>query len=371
MRLRWLISLGLLVSCAAPAATTPSPSASPIDTLAPAPTPTAAPQSPSPPPTTTPRPGLITRNGAGPIVIRAETDVAPIRTVPSFGFISDGSRLTYWTESAGAAELHVLDLGGSDRIVATFQSRRPGGIAWSTDGTGLLVSVDDSGDPRFQIARVLMAVDIASGASREVYRGIGPSGASVMPLVWRRTPELFAAYETGPGGYSFGYTVIRAGQPPVRTEPDGQVVGMAASSDGAFVSGSWLDGAGTVKVWPVDDFSKKTELRVAADERLGPQYWWPERREIAFLVGRYVDGSWRDRRIERWDPASGARVVLKRLEDGVPQMGAFLLRADGSGVLVQGQAPTFAWQVTDLRTGVTTAIPQLQGESILRTVLIR
>jgi hypothetical protein len=217
-----------------------------------------------------------------------------------------------------------------------------------------------------------MAVDIASGASREVYRGIGPSGASVVPLVWRRVPEIFAAYETGPGGFSFGYTVIRPGQPPVRTEPDGRVVGMAASSDGVLVSGTWLDeGLGTIKVWPVDDFSKKTDLRLATDERLAQQYWWPESREIAFAVGRYIDGSWRDRRIERWDPATGARTVLKRLIDGVPQLGAFLVRADGSGLLIQGQAPAFAWEVTDLRSGVTTVVPQLQGENILRTVMIR
>lgn len=195
--------------------------------------------------------------------------------MPSFGFSPDGSRLTYWTASAGAAELHVLEFGGSDRVIATFPGRRSGGIAWSTDGTGLLVSVADCGDPRFLIPRVLMAVDLATCTSREVYRGIGPSGASVVPLVWRRTPEIFAAYETGPGGFSFGYTVIRPGQPPVRTEPDGRVIGMAASSDGTFVSGNWLDeGMGTIKVWSVDDFSKKTELRLAADERLGQQYWW-------------------------------------------------------------------------------------------------
>jgi hypothetical protein len=362
----------LAASCTAPAATTSSPTTSPILTVAPTTAPQTATPTATPSPTAVPRPGLITRNGSGPIVVRTEADVTPVRTVPSFGFTSNGSRLTYWTESAGAAELHILEVGGNDRIVATFPARRPGGAAWSTDGTGLLVSVDDSGDPRFLIPRVLMAVDIASGGSREVYRGIGPSGASVVPLVWRRAPEIFAAYETGPGGFSFGYTVIRPGQPPVRTEPDGRVVGMAASIDGALVSGTWLDeGPGTIKVWPVDDFSKKTALTLAADERSAQQYWWPEGHEIAFAVGRYIDGSWRDRRIERWDPATDARAVLKRLADGVPQLGAFLVRADGTGVLTQGQAPAFAWEVTDLRTGVTMPIPQLQGENILRTVVIR
>lgn len=63
------------------------------------------------------------------------------------------------------------------------------------------------------------------------------------------------------------------------------------------------------------------------------------------------------------DPASGARSVLKRLGDGVPQLGAFLIRADGSGVLTQGQAPTFAWEVTDLRSGALAAVPQMPGET--------
>lgn len=78
---------------------------------------------------------------------------------------------------------------------------------------------------------------------------------------------------------------------------------------------------------------------------------------------------WRDRRIERWDPASGARTVLKSLGDGVPQLGRFLIRADGTGLLVQD--PAGAWEVTDLRTGTKATVPQLPGETILQTVLLR
>ncbi|MEP6694040.1 MAG: hypothetical protein ABJB39_05305 [Chloroflexota bacterium] len=301
--------------------------------------------------------------------MRTETDTTPVRTAPSFQFASDGSRVTYWTESAGSAELHVLEIGGADRIVATFPDRRPGGIAWSADGTGLLVSLADPGDPRFLIARIVMAVDIASGTSREVYLGTGPSGASVMPLVWQSSPEMFAAFETGPGGYSFGYTVIRPGQTPVRTEPDSDVLGMAASRDGALVLGQWSRETGVLKVWPVDDFSKKTELKLAAGEYLGQPRWWPDRNEIAFSAGRLADGVWRDVRIERWDPATGGRTVLKRLPDG-SQL-SYLIRADGSGVLTQGPFPPGAWEVTDLRTGTTTPVPQKPGENILRTILLR
>src|SRR5688572_5868102 len=247
----------------------------------------------TPPPAAGGAYGLISRQGTDfgtPMVIRTESNATPIRTVQTLGLVSDGSRVAYWSENTGGTELHTLELGsGNDRLIAKFAERRGIGIVWSTDGTGLLVSLDEARHPQFFIARVLVAVEISSGATREVYRGIGPSGASVIPLVWRRSPEIFAAYETGPGGFHFGYTVIRPGQPPVRTDPDDQVTGMSASSDGAFVTGQWL-GEQTdrvLKVWPVDDFSKKAELRLASPEVFNSSAsWWPDRHEVVFVVSR-------------------------------------------------------------------------------------
>lgn len=363
--LRALVACGFLVaSCVTPTVATPSPTASVPVTVVPA---TLLPTA-TPPPGAVVRPGLITRDGATPWVVRTETDVTPIRTLPDSGWVisADGARMTHWTESAAGAELHITQFGGSERIVATFAGRRPGGVVWSVDGTGLLVALAEPPDTR---TRVLMAVEISTGAAREVYRGIGPSGASVVPLVWRRSPDVFAAYETGPGGYNFGYTVIRPGQAPVRTEPDREVTGMTASSDGSLVLGSWVFD-NVIKVWPLDDFAKKTELRPAASEQLATPRWWPDRLEVAFAAGRLADGAWRDIRVERWDPVSGARSVLKRLPDA-GSLGGFLVRADGSGLLTMGAYPPGAWEVTDLRSGTTTAIPQRPGENILRTVLIR
>ena len=354
----------------APALATTTPTAAAITT---SPSAAVVPSTTAPSSPAAARPGLITRNGGEPIVVRTESDATPIRTVPSFLISSDGSRVTYWTESAAGAELHVLAFGGSDRVVATFAALRPGGIAWSTDETGLLVSLAEPNNPTFPYARIVMAVDIASGASREIYRGTGPSGAGVVPLVWRRSPETFAAYETGEGGYSFGYTVVVPGKAPVRTDPNsaelGTVVGMAASSDGALVLGAWIQEPALLKVWPVEDFSKKTELSLAAGETMSQPRWWPGRNEVVFLAGRIADGTAHDRRIERWDPVTGTRTVLLRLPDAV-QLGTYLTRADGSGLLTQGPYPPGAWQVTDLRTGATAAIPQLPGENILRTVIV-
>ena len=347
----------------------------PLSTATPSPTPsTTSPSATIASSTTAPssassRSGLISRNGDGPIVVRTESDPAPVRTVPSFLISSDGLRVPYWTEGPSGAELHVIELGGNDRVIKTFAALRPGGIAWSTDETGLLVSLAEPNNPTFPLARIVMAVDIASGASREIYRGTGPSGAGIVPLVWRRNPEVFAAYETGPGGFTFGYTVVRPGEAPVRTEPDAEVIGMAASTDGALIFGQWIRESGLVKVWPVEDFSKKTELVLAAGETMSQPRWWPGRNEIAFLAGRVADGTAHDRRIERWDPVTGMRTVLLRLPDAA-QLGAYLIRADGSGVLTLGPYPPGAWQVTDLQTGATATIPQLPGENILRTVLL-
>jgi hypothetical protein len=367
-------------------------------TLAPSPTPSAAiltgPGVSSPPGTSASRPtvvasstlppaaaaayGLISRQGTdpqSPMIIRTESDATPLRSVPSFGLVPDGSRVAYWLENAGGTELHTLELGGgNDRIIAKFPERRGIGIAWSTDGTGVLVSLDEARHPQFFIARVLVAVDIASGTTREVYRGIGPSGASVIPLVWRRSPEIFAAYETGPGGYHFGYTVIRPGQAPMRTDPDGQVIDMSASSDGAFISGQWLGAPGerALKVWPVDNFSDKSELKLAAPELVNSlARWWPGRHEVVFVAGRLADGVWSNTRIERWDPATDARAVLKRFPDGAT-VGPYFIRADGSGLVTRvSQGRLSAWEVTDLRSGSTNTIPQLQDEAILESVLLR
>lgn len=322
--------------------------------------------------------GLISRQGTDPrtpMTIRTESDATPIRTVPSFGLVSDGSRVAYWLENADGTELHTLELGsGNDRLITKFAERRGIGIVWSTDGAGLLVSLDEARHPQFFIARVLVAVEISSGQTREVYRGIGPSGASVIPLVWRRSPEIFAAYETGPGGFNFGYTVIRPGQAPVRTDPDGEMTNMSASSDGAVISGQWQGAPGerALRVWPVHDFSKKSELKLVAPELVNSvARWWPGLHEVVFASGRLVDGAWSNTRIERWDPASGARTILKRFPDGATG-GSYFIRPDGSGLVIQTvRGRLSAWEVTDMRSGSTTAIPLLPDEAILGSVLLR
>ena len=343
-------------SPAAPTSTTPPPSASVA-------TPTSAPTA-APTFRAGTRPALVTRRGQD-TILRTESDVAPLRTLPGGVFSADSARIAYWTDSGGTASLHVLELPNNDTVVSTFPNLRGGGIAWSVDGSGLLVSLAEP-DPQFFIPRIVMAVEIGPRKAREVYRGIGPSGASVMPLIWRGPPELFVMYETGPGGFHFGYTVVRSGSPPVRTEPDGRVTGMQASNDGTLVQGYWLDEK-AVRIWQAENFSRKTaELTIAPDILSQPR-WWPGRREVVYARGLQDGGSFKDQRIERWDPATSARSTVLTLPTSA-QLFAYFVRSDGSGVLTQTGAGT--WEVTDLRTNAKSPVPLQQGEVILSTVLV-
>lgn len=146
------------------------------------------------------RPALVTRRGTE-TILRTESDVAPLRTLPGGVFSADSARIAYWTESAGTAALHVLELPSNDTMVSSFPNLRGGGIAWSVDGSGLLVSLAEP-DPQFFIPRIVMAVEVGPRKAREVYRGIGPSGASVMPLVWRGPPELFVITRPDPEAFT-------------------------------------------------------------------------------------------------------------------------------------------------------------------------
>jgi len=299
------------------------------------------------------------------VVLRAESDPAAIRTLPGGVFSADSARIAYWTDNGGAASLHVLEFPSNDVVVSSFPNLRGGGIAWSVDGSGLLVSLAEP-DPQFFIPRIVMAVELGPRKAREVYRGIGPSGASVMPLIWRGPPELFVMYETGPGGFRFGYTVVRPGSPPVRTEPDGRVSGMQASSNGTLVQGYWLDEK-AIRIWQAEELSRKTaELTIAPDTMSQPR-WWPGRREVVYARGLQDGGSFKVQRIERWDPATAARSTVLTMPTS-PQLTAYFLRADGSGVLTQTGIGT--WEVTDLRTNAKSPVPLQPGEVILSTVMV-
>jgi hypothetical protein len=251
--------------------------------------------------------------------------------------------------------------------VARFPNLRPGGIAWAAGDGGLLVSLAEPRTDQFVIPRIAVAVDLATGQTREIHRGTGPSGASVMPLAWRPVPETFAVFETGPGGQHFGYTVIRPGAPTMKWEPDGSVIGMAASSDGAQVLGFWLE-PNAVRVWPIENFASFTEFKVTTPERITVPRWWPELREVVYARGAHDGATYRDSRIERWNPSTGGLTVVRAVGTSTT-LGGYHVRADGSGIVVQ--RPDGAWEITTVPSGQTTAVPVVPSEQILYSVTVR
>jgi hypothetical protein len=334
----------------APAAGSPSPTgpATPIPTLA---LPTGI---------TGGRHGLITRRGER-LVVRLEAEAAALLVLPQSVVAHRLGRIAYWKDANGTAELHVVEVPGTDRVVASFRERRGAGIAWAADGSGLVVSLAEPG-ARSGIARSLHTIELARGTTAEVYRATGPSGASVMPLVWRPDLGLIAAYETGPGGFHFGYTVIRQGSPPIRTDPSGRVIGMQASPDGSLVVATWIDD-GAIQVWRTDDFAQRTELRIQGADLSQPQ--WSPGGDVAYAI--LTSGtSARAPRVEKWAPLSGARSTLTEFGQGAPA--SFFLRADGSGLV--SQLANGAWQVTDLASSRSMVLQLEPGETVLATILV-
>ena len=111
----------------------------------------------------------------------------------------------------------------------------------------------------------------------------------LIPLGWQRSSDLAAAFETGPGGYNFGYTVVRGSAAAQRYDTPFEITGMEMSPDGSHVLGTWIF-EDAVKVWPTDDFDSKTTL-ASPPNKIATAHWWPRSSEIVYMIGA-VNGQW-------------------------------------------------------------------------------
>jgi hypothetical protein len=75
-----------------------------------------------------------------------------------------------------------------------------------------------------------------------------------------------------------------------------------------------------------------------------------------------------DARIERWNPATGARTLVKALEPAT-SLGGYFIRVDGSAVIVG--RPIGQWELTELSSGRTSTVPLMPGEEIIASVVLR
>ena len=82
-----------------------------------------------------------------------------------------------------------------------------------------------------------------------------------------------------------------------------------------------------------------------------------------------VDGQFHNKRVERWDPATGRRTILFAVADG-GSLGGQLTRPDGTGVIVPRSGVTDTWELHELATGTVTII-EPASEGFLATVTLR
>ena len=82
-----------------------------------------------------------------------------------------------------------------------------------------------------------------------------------------------------------------------------------------------------------------------------------------------VNGQFHNKRVERWDPATGRRTVLFAVPDG-GSLGGQLTRPDGTGVIVPRSGVTDTWELHELATGTVTII-EPASEGFLATVTLR
>lgn len=247
----------------------------------------------------------------------------------------DGRRIAYWTSFAppGEIELRTVDVARPTQqttLYKTSTDQQISGAAWSSDGTGILFSVEGvnppGSPPGSPPETALLVVEAAGGDPRVL---IDPTiGAAVyIPLGWDRAAGIAAAGETGEGGYMFGYVTVRTTGDPAPRETLLRDLGLSTgmltvkvSSDQRFALAVFEDESeGSIRWWPLMDFGS-----LAAGPRAGQPrtaLWRPGTSQIAWLDGNTL---------RLFDVESGAATVGGTFSEAVDRLTAF--RWDGSAV---------------------------------------
>jgi hypothetical protein len=206
----------------------------------------------------------------------------------------DGRRIAYW---AGGTELRVVDVtSGSGVYTAIYTApanQRGSGLAWSSDGRGLLLALENTAGfdaPVFGPLDVsLLVMEANGGSARTLATRQGPS--VYVPLGWDRTAGVAAAAIGGEGGYVIGYVTVRtSGDPAPKVTRIGApstsalmfVMSLQVARDQQYVLGVIRSDQGdTLEWWKLAD-----PLAASTGPRLKPgtrPAWRPESTEIGWV----------------------------------------------------------------------------------------
>jgi len=244
--------------------------------------------------------GFIVTDVGASATIRSESG-APRQglsfSAQGFAVSPDGKNIAYWTlgTSSGPQQLRTFTTLGNateQTWVTLAAGQRGGGIAWSTDGAGLLYSTETG---NFGIGGG------TNSATLNVYElaAIGRHGTTIdtqtntgslyRPIAWDRAANLAAAGLTGEGATMTFYVTVRI-------NPDGsgtaqrvdnrstQSTGMPmgsvrAATDAKLVLG--VDsGSGNVMYWPLADIAAK---KTASGTGRTGALWQPGTHKIGFI----------------------------------------------------------------------------------------
>lgn len=243
---------------------------------------------------------IVADAGSGLNIHRESSSVTPwIGSFQQQGFAvsPDGKNIAYWTPGTTSATQQLrtfTTLGNATEQtwVTLAAGQRGGGVAWSSDGAGLLYSTETG---NFGIgggtnSATLNVYELAAaGRHGTTIDTQANTGWLYRPIAWDRSANLAAAGLTGEGaGLSFYVTVrSNADNTFTRQQVDTKsrtTFGMPmnsihASSDAKFVLGVDVD-SGDIKWWPLADYAV-FKSQTGAGKR--GALWRPGTHEIGFL----------------------------------------------------------------------------------------
>ncbi len=306
--------------------------------------------------------------------LRSETDpktIASFSTDLSNAVVSpNGRMIAYWAGGGGGARvLMLIDLAApaAARTLLTLPASEVaatstfGGVAWSSDGTGLLIAVNSTEYVKqpvpdaLNLYATLRQLDLPSGSVKEIARK--ELGFPFYPLAWDRARRISAAVEWGPGGFATSYVTVRDDGSLQRAALPGTTLprSVRAAPDASRVLSRsfYADDAHAVYVWPLADPAQRTTLTAAGSDRVVEATWRDGREIVASVTSdaKSNDGQ----RLEVWPLQGTRRVVLT-----APHV-LEAVRPDGTAAITTAG-------VVDLALGTFAAMPADPGRGVSGSV---